>query len=545
MLRTLELKDFAIIEEVELELTEGLNVLTGETGAGKSIVVDALDLLTGGRAGSNMIRTGATSALVQATFAASPLESCSRRLSSSGRHTARIDGELVTVGELAERVGALASVFAQHAAQELLSRTAQRAQLDRLLSGHAQAAKNRYVTAFTRAQVVEAELAELHVKERERARRADTLAHQIAEIDAVAPQVGEGTSLRAELTTLQHAEGLLSAAVTAHAALSGDSGPSAITLTAEALQELEAAGKHAQEFLVLAEDLRDSLRGVSAVAAEVEQFLSSFTADPERLDAVQARLAQLQELERKYGPDLKNVLAFRQEATTELASLSGVDQQIAELDVELTSLRAELRELGMELTAARVEAASRLATEVTPLLTRLGMPNARFSAEVHASSRAHRYGHDDVRFVFSANPGEELRPLAEVGSGGELSRVMLALNLVTGSELPTLAFDEVDAGIGGVAATHVAALLARLAEDHQVIVVTHLAQVAAHADAHFVVEKSEQGGRTLTRVRRVREVEREAELARMLAGETSEAALQHARELLRGAAEGARTTSLT
>jgi len=531
VLHTLELQDFAIIDRLELELAPGLNVLTGETGAGKSIVVDALQLLAGGRADVGMIRGGSEASLVQATFEAAPVESAARRLTRSGRHTARVDGELVTVSELAERVGRLAVVFGQHAAQELQSAAAQRRQLDRLLPPEAQEALARYRAAFERLAEVERRLEALREAERERSRRLDALAFQIDEIDGVAPRPDEEEALQAELAALQHAERIVSGGSAALAALDGDE-PNATALTAAALRELEGAGRYSAPLAELARDLREALGAIGAIGTELEAFLAGFDADPARLDAVQARLAALEGLKRKYGADVAAVLAFRQEAAAELAALERADEDVAELQAERARLDEELTRLAARLTEERRRAGDALAAAVVPLLKQLGMPQARFEAALAPSARRQRHGADEVRFLFSANPGEAPAPVAEIASGGELSRIMLALNLVTGSDVPTVAFDEVDAGVGGATANHVAALLARLAERHQVLVVTHLAQVAAYADAHFVVEKGAAGGRTVTRVRRVAPEQRPQELARMLSGTITEASLKHAQELL-------------
>ncbi len=537
MLHTLELQDFAIIDRLELELSPGLNVLTGETGAGKSIVVDALHLLTGGRADAGMIRSGAESSLVQATFEGAPVTSASRRLAQS-RHTARLDGELVTVAELSERVGSLAVVFGQHAAQELQSAAAQRRQLDRLLPPDAREVLARYREAFDRLAELEQRLAQLREAERERSRRLDVLAFQIDEIDAVAPKAGEEEELQAELSTLQHAERIVLGGSAALAALDGDD-PNAATLTADAVRELEAAGRHAPALAALARDLKEALGALGAISTELEAFLSGFEADPKRLDAVQARLAALEGLKRKYGADVAAVLAFRQEAAAERAALERADEDIAALEAERSVLDASLTELARRLTAERRKAGDALAAGVVPYLRQLGMPQARFEVALSAAPRRLKHGVDEVRFLFSANPGESTAPVTEIASGGELSRIMLALNLVTGSDVPTVAFDEVDAGVGGATANHVAALLGQLSEAHQVLVVTHLAQVAAFADAHFVVEKGQADGRTVTRVRRVDAAERPAELARMLSGKVTEASLKHAQELM-DAAKAAR-----
>ena len=530
MLRTLELRDFAIVDELTLEFGPGLNVVTGETGAGKSIVVDALGLLAGGRPDVAMIREGAEDALIQGLFDGAAISSAARRLSTTGRHAARIDGEVVTVAELSERGSALVAVFGQHAASELPSAAFQRAQLDRLLDEDATAALTRHRRAYERLADVRRSLGELRSAERERARRVDVLAHQIAEIGRVNATAGEDDELRGELDALQHAERIVSAAARAFTLLS-DADENAVTLAAEAQRELDAAGKHAQGLADLARDLREAVTALGAVADELETFLSDFEADPARLDAVQARLAVLDDLKRKYGEDLAAVAAYRGEAEAELAQLENADVDLERLERERASLEADLDEAGAVLSAARRAAATELERAVEPLLHRLGMPKARFQVEVTPLAQRGPHGAEGVRFLFSANAGEALQPLASVASGGELSRAMLALHLVTGSDVPTVVFDEVDAGIGGATARHVGALLRQLARTHQVLVVTHLAQVSAYADTHFVVRKVETGRRTVARAERLAPDERPAELARMLSGTVTDASLRHAREL--------------
>jgi len=531
VLHTLELRDFAIVDELELDLAEGLNVLTGETGAGKSIVVDALELLSGGRPDAAMIRAGAEAALVQATFEAAPLASASRRVAANGRHGARLNGELVTVAELAEAVGAQVRVFGQHSAGQLLSHASQREQLDRLLPAADSAVLERHRSAFAELQAATKALEQLEGARRERSRRLDTLAFELQEIDGARPRLGEDERLSEELAALQHAERIMLAGAAAFAALGGEEG-NAVSYAASALRELEGVGRYAPALADLARDLRELVSGLGAVSTEVEAFLSDFQADPQRIDAVQARLATLEALKRKYGPDLGAVIAYRNAAEAEAVALGGADEEIARLQAEASNLAAELDGLAARLSAARERAGAALEAGVLPLLRQLGLPKAGFGALVRPAAKRGKHGQDEVSFEFSANPGEPRRRVADVASGGELSRIMLALHLVTGSDLSAVVFDEVDAGVAGATANHVGALLARLARKRQVLVVTHLAQVAAFADAHFKVEKVQAGGRTVARVQRLAPEERIAELARLLSGTLTDTSLRHAEELL-------------
>ncbi len=534
MLRVLELRDFAIAASVTLELEPGFNVLSGETGAGKSIVVDALSLLAGGRPDAGQIRAGAESAVVQGEFEGTQVSSAARRLVESGRHTARLDGELVTVAELAERAGALIAVYAQGSAQELQSPASQRTRLDCLLPPAAREVLVEHGVAFGRLAQVTAELDALRQREREAARRQDTLERELGEIDAVKLRAGEDTALAADLDQLQHAERITLGAATALGALS-DGEPGAIALVSLAAKELSGAARHAPALAPLAQELSDSLSGLGAIAGELETFLAGFEVDPARLDAVQSRLARLEALKRKYGPGLTDVTAYRASLAAELEGLADLGDVISRLETEAAGLSAETDRLAVRLSEARREAGERLALAMPLLLAELGLPHARFEVRLTPSRQPAAHGRDQVSFEFSANRGEPLGRLADVASGGEMSRLMLALHLLTGSEHPTLVFDEVDAGIGGATAQAVGRLLKRLSSGRQVLVVTHLAQVAAFADAHFVVGKREDGPRTVAEVTRLGAGERPKELARMLSGSVTDASLRHAEELMSAA----------
>jgi DNA repair protein RecN (Recombination protein N) len=531
VLRTLELRDFAIVDALALELEPGFNALTGETGAGKSILIDALSLLTGGRADSTLIRAGRDAALVQGLFEDAPFESASRRLSRNGRHSARIDGEVVTVSELVERSAELVAIFGQHGATELMRPGAQRRQLDRMLSADAADELQRYHQAFRRYREVTAALSELREAARDRARRLDMLAFQIGEIEAAELTPGEETRLEAEVERLRHAERIALSASHAFSALA-DAEPNAVERAAEGLRELRTAARHDARLEALVTDLEQAATALQAVADEVGSFLSDFQADPARLDVAQGRLAAIETLRRKYGASVADVLDFRDGASRERERLEHVEADTRALEQEAAHLREQLEASAGTLTAARQRAADELGSELLPLLAELGMDRARFEVELETTEELGPHGRDGVRFRFVAHPGEPPAPLSDVASGGELSRVMLALNLVTGNELPVLAFDEIDAGIGGRTARAVGALLKRLSERHQVLVVTHLPQVAAFADAQYAVTKEELGGRTVTRVARLDRPSRLEELARMLSGRVTEASLHHAEELL-------------
>lgn len=532
VLKVLELANFAIVDSLRIELSKGLNVLTGETGAGKSILIDALSLLIGGRADSSWIRSGADSALIQGIFSSEAgLESAARRLSANSRSTARVDGELITVGELAERLGTLVTLHGQHASQVLLKQGEQRKLLDRLLSRDAKASLERYRTQYRDYLQTQKDLENLLRDTRERARRMDILQFQIDEIDSAKLKIDEDKTLNEEVESLRFAERILQNAGGAVDTLS-EAEVNASSLIAAAVKDLEQAGRYNKTLAALANELGDALSSIEAVSDEVSSFLTDFEAEPGRLEQVESRLAAIDALKRKYGDSIAIMLDYREQAAAELHTLQNADANVADLEQKLKDLRDLLQRAADTLSKARQKVAKTLTKAVTKEIRPLGMDNAVFEVEVARANDLNAYGQDEVRYLFSANLGEPPAPLNLVASGGELSRVMLGLNVVTGSDLPVLAFDEVDAGIGGKTARAVGRLLKQLAQDHQVLVVTHLPQVAAFADTQFFVEKEEFEGRTTTRVTKLEPKERELELARMLSGTTSEAAVANAKELL-------------
>ena len=531
MLERLELRDFAIADRLDVAFEPGFNVLTGETGAGKSIVVDAVSVLVGERPDVAMIRTGRDSALVQGVFRDADIGSAGRRLVRDGRNTARIDGELVAVGELSERAGAHVAIFGQHAAQRLLDAAAQRDQLDRLLDDEGRAAYHAYRDAFTAWQEVTRRLEQLEGSERERARQLDVLRFQVEEIDQARLEPGEDVRLEEEATRLEHAERIVHG-VARSVELLGAGDPNVLDLLAAAQRETETAARFHGGLTALAGELSDAVSAVQATMAELEAFLDDFESDPRRLEAIEARIAEIARLERKYGSTIDEILAYRERIGAELADLRAADEDVDALRERRDALAARLDERSRALSTARHRAGAELGRGVADLLPRLALPQARFEAVLEPLDAFGPHGRERVRFLFSANRGEPLAALGDVASGGELSRLMLAIHVVSGTDVPTVVFDEVDAGIGGQTARAVGELLARLAGDRQVLVVTHLPQVAAFASAHFAVTKEEVDGRTVTRVKRLEAAEREAELARMLSGDLTDASLQNARELL-------------
>jgi len=611
MLEEVRITALGVIDDAVLELSPGFTVVTGETGAGKTMVVTGLGLMFGGRADPARVRPGADRATVegrlrvdpegrvagQVTEAGGELDDdgatllLSRSVSAEGRSRAYAGGHSVPVSLLTYLADDLVAVHGQADQQQLLRAGRQREALDRFGGPELAAAAADYLRVYQRHREIAAELAELTSLARERTQEADDLRRGLDEIERLEPAAGEDVELRTEEDRLANADALHSAATVAHDALLGDpaSGsydlPDAVSLLGRASQALEAVAGHDPALAALAARLNEASYLVSDAGAELASYLQSVEADPARLAAVQERRAELTRLIRAYGQaapapaaaaedpggpedldrldgdglgdgdgagsdaaaapggppggDLAAVLGWAKQAAARLAELDGDDDRISGLAAEADRLAAEMAERAGRLTALRQEAAERFAGEVTAELAALAMPYAQVTVAVTAQDEYGPHGVDDVELRLAAHPGAPALPLAKGASGGELSRVMLAIEVVfAGADpVPTFVFDEVDAGVGGKAAVEIGRRLARLARLAQVIVVTHLPQVAAYADTHLVVRKANDGRVTRSGVTRLDDAGRVTELSRMLAGlEDSAFGRAHAGELLSAAA---------
>ena len=573
MLEELRITSLGVIEESVLELGPGFTVITGETGAGKTMIVTALGLLLGGRADSGAVRTGARSARVEGLVnVGSAGATVSRRvdelggevedgrlllarqISAEGRSRAFAGGVSVPATALSGLADPLVAVHGQSDQHRLLQPSAQRDALDRFAGKKTLDLRGRYADCHHRLHDTETELAEVVETARERAREADLLRFGLAEVEAVDPQPGEDSALAAEEARLGFADTLRTAAQQARECLSAEEGgPDALGSTSAARKLLDGVRNHDPEAAALADRLAEVSYLLSDVAADVAGYASALETDPARLAWVSERRAVLTGLTRKYGETIEEVLAWAKEASRRLLDLDNTDEHIADLRRRRESLRGELAGLGAGLSDARGKAAASLAKVVTGELTSLAMPHAELKVAVTQSEdhehglevdgRRLRFGSsglDDVDFLLAANRGADPRPLNKGASGGELSRVMLAVEvaLAATNPVPTFVFDEVDAGVGGKAAVEVGRRLATLARHAQVLVVTHLPQVAAFADQHYVVVKSSDGSVTTSGLTALDDETRVKELSRMLAGlEDSDTAIAHAQELLDTAQE--------
>jgi DNA repair protein RecN (Recombination protein N) len=569
----IRIRGLGVIEDAELQMGPGLTVLTGETGAGKTMVVTGLNLLMGGRADPGSVRDGLGKAIVEGRLRVDPSGPAAARVSDAGgdvengelllsrtvsvegRSRAHVGGRSVPVAVLAELANHLVAVHGQSDQHRLLRPTQKRAALDRYAGEAVSEPMSAYGGRYAALQAVEAELAEITTRSRERAQEADLLRLGLAEISQVEPRAGEEDDLAAEDARLAHADGLRAAALAAHACLASDEsagGPDdALALVAAARHALEPQQDHDPDLSALAGRLAEASYLLADVGADLASYAADIDTDPDRLAAVQQRRAALSALTRKYGENTHEVLAWADRAARRLLELGNDDERIDDLKRQQHELRAELSRLASRLSAARSAAAEHFGSAVEVELAALAMPQARVVVAVSRrpdpaglavdgeSVAFDHTGIDDIEMLFSAHAGTALRPLQRGASGGELSRLMLAVEVVfAGADpVPTFVFDEVDAGVGGKAAVEVGRRLARLARSAQVLVVSHLPQVAAFADRHFRVVKSEDGWITRSGVVALDDDGRVQELSRMLAGlEGSATARAHAEELLATAA---------
>jgi DNA repair protein RecN (Recombination protein N) len=540
----LRVRNLGVIDDITVTLGSGMTALTGETGAGKTLLVEALSLLLGSRADPAVVRAGTDEAVVEGRFvvpaghqpfpvgpAPDPGEvsvedgpgevTLSRAVPRSGRSRAWVDGRMATIGTLAEAAGRLIELHGQHQHQSLVHTDAQRRALDAFgridLSG--------WTAARLRLRLLTEESASLGGDARARAREVDLLRYQIGEIEAAGiDDADEEDRLEAEEDRLAEAAAHRQAAAEALGAISGTEGTSALDRLAQAAGNL--AGR--VPLAGLESRVRSAMADLSDLSTELRSVVETWEDDPERLDEIRARRQLLFQLQRKYGDSLDEVLTFADDARRRLAAAETEEQRAQVLDAEIEAARAELDRRGGEVAAARRTAAPLLAERIMATLHQLAMPSARFEIAVEGDGPA-----DQVAFLLGANPGEPLAPLASAASGGELARTMLAIRLAITDAPGVMVFDEVDAGVGGEAAIAVGSALAGLGAHGQVLVVTHLAQVAAQADHQIEVRKDEHSGRTRSEVTILQGEGRVVELSRMLSGHPDSAsARQHARELL-------------
>jgi len=552
VLRELQITNLAIIDKLHVEFSPGLNILTGETGAGKSIIIDAVNLILGGRGSADLIRSGAKEASVEAVFDLSGRDALLQALAAAGidcdgellvrrvvahggKSRVFIGGGLATTSLLSEICKNLINIYGQHDAQSLL-KTEQHLLLLDGFSG-ALSLRGEFAARFEECQGLKHELQALEEGEREAARRMDLLSFQSGEIAEAKLSPGEEEELAEERLRLVHSEKLMGASQRAFDLLYGGDAPILGDLSG-IIAGVAEAGQVDAALVPVAEALEAAYAQLEDASLTLRDYAARVESDPARLEALEDRLDAINRLKKKYGAGIGEILAYQRQVDQELAALSNREETRDQLQAGIADLERELLALGGKLTKARGEGAKRLKAGMERELGELAMKHALFETFFDRSAQAKSYGFERAEFLFSPNPGEPPKPLAKIASGGELSRLMLALKqLHPDSEVPTLIFDEVDTGIGGATSALVGEKLKRVSREQQVLAITHLPQVAAFADQHLKVEKGVQDGRTATSVELLEGEARVAEVARMLSGaRVTEKTLEHARELIQEAA---------
>lgn len=553
MLAQLHIENIAVIESADIQFGGGFNVLTGETGAGKSIVVDAIDAVLGGRTSRDLIRTGAKYALVSAEFVNLPALSwfqengmgpdengsllLSREIRPDGKNLCRLNGRPMTLVQLRTLGRQLLNIHGQHDGQQLLDPACHLSYLDGY--GETAALLETYRASYGKVSQLKRQIVSLHMDDKEKARRTDSLRYQIAELEQANLRPGEDEELTARRTVLRNAGKLIDAVGAAYAALYGsDEQDGAASLVVEAEEQLRSVGRYGEAYASLAGQLAELRYTLDDLTEQVREQRDALEFSAGELDEVETRLDLIYRFRKKYGSSVTEMLAYLDRCKRELEEITYSGDRLEKLKKQLIAQVREAQEHAAALSKARRAAALSLQKRIEQELAELDMPRVRFQVEFtqkQGDFHMDETGMDEVQFLMSANVGEDLKPIQRIASGGELARIMLALKnvLAENEEITTLVFDEVDTGVSGRAASKVARKMADVARHKQVLTVTHLPQIAAMADVHFSVEKGERGGRTYTKLERLNREQRMQEIARLTSGSSvTDAALKGAGELL-------------
>ncbi len=565
MLRQLSIHNVALIDQQNIDFFNGFSVLTGETGAGKSIIIEALNFVLGERASRELVKSGEDRASVEAVFAISPDEpvrevltaqeiDCEdgeltlyREFSLSGKNVCRANGMLINAGTLKLIGDALVDIHGQHAHQSLLDEKKHIVLLDRFAGKDALELKERVAAAYQKAAEARRLLKAAQFNEQERERRIDLLTYQIREIDAANLTDGEEEKLEEQRSLLQNAQAVMEGLEGANAALTGEESESGGALDAfsVALRMLDAIARYRSEYALLSEKLHALYYDLEDASYTLRDYKTDFTFEPEMLDEIETRLELISTLRRKYGANISQILAYREKSAEELELIGNAEERREQLAADYAAAKRDYDALSAQLSELRKAAAERLSARLLPELSDLGMPSAAFSAnfETLSSELPSAGGIDSVEFLLSTNRGEPVKALSKVASGGELSRIMLSFKSVLADldGIPTMVFDEIDSGISGQMGTAVAVKMRQIAGGHQVLCITHLPQIAAFANHQYLVYKEETAEHTRSNAVLLGEHERAREIARIMgSGGTDPVALEHAQRLIDAANEAMR-----
>ena len=551
MLANLKIENVAVIEKAEVNFTPGFNVLTGETGAGKSILIDSINAILGNRTSRELVRSGAQKACIWATFENIPqsvkkqLEKCGyeanddlllyREINAEGKGSCRVNGMPATAAVVRDISAGLLSIHGQHDSQSLTNPALHLGLLD-------QYAQNRdlfadYYRRYRELVTVKRQLDALNASEADKQRKIEALTAEIDAIDAAALQPGEEKNLQERKTVITHAQGILDGITAAHLALAGDEDgeqPGAADLLGGAVEGLQNSARLDETLAPLSERLNDLYYSARDLATELADRLDAYGFDPGELDMIESRLDTIYRIKQKFGMEVEELLARREAAAAELENFQSSGQKIAELKTQVQALYADAKKAAEALTQSRLKGFTAMNKEMRAALEFLNMPGIRFALK-HARGPLSSHGQDTVEFLISTNPGEDPKPLAKIASGGELSRIMLAFKsaLADRDALPTVIYDEIDTGVSGLAAGRIGQLLHQTAAGHQVLCITHTPQVAAFADNQLLIQKNVRDDRTFTEIHTLDMNGRVEVLARMISGDkVTELSLAKARELI-------------
>ena len=557
MLKQVSIHNIALIDQQLIEFFNGFSVLTGETGAGKSIIIEALNFVLGERASRELVKSGEEKASVEATFALQSGEpvfevlaeqgidseenelTLYREFSLSGKNVCRANGTLINAGVLKLIGDALVDIHGQHAHQSLLDEKKHIGLLDRFAGKDALDVKTRVAESYHKAIEAKRLLSAAQYNEQERIRRIDLLTYQIKEIDAANLTVGEEEQLEEQRLLLQNAQAVMEGLEGANTALSGDEAESggALASFSVALHMLDGIARLSADYQQLSEKLHALYYDLEDASYTLRDYKSDFTFEPGMLDDIETRLELISTLKRKYGKNIEEILTYRDKSAAELELIDNAEERREQLAAEYAAAKMEYDTLSAELSELRKQAAERMSARLLPELSDLGMPHAAFSAKFETLSGEipSANGTDDVEFLLSTNRGEPVKPLSKVASGGELSRIMLSFKCVLADldGIPTMVFDEIDSGISGQIGTAVAVKMRQIAKNHQVLCITHLPQIAAYANHQYLVYKEETGEHTRSNAIKLTQAQRAREIARIMGSGSADAvALEHAQQLI-------------